>query len=166
MEVLRKRVDRSAWPSRSSSRRAAISILIQLPGLSEADKESAKAQIQKAAYLEFRMVKEDSQQIIDNHLPIPPGYELLKHIEPQPNNQPPKIEQAVVKKRPENGLAGDIVKSAMVVRGNMGEPLIDFTLNDDGAKRFGEVTRNNIGRQLAIVLDGQLVFRAGHSERD
>ena len=80
-------------------------ILIQLPGLSEADKESAKAQIQKAAYLEFRMVKEDSQQIIANHLPIPPGYELLKHIEPQPNNLPPKIEEAVVKKRPENGLA-------------------------------------------------------------
>ena len=39
------------------------------------------------------MVKEDSQQIIANHLPIPPGYELLKHIEPQPNNQPPRIEE-------------------------------------------------------------------------
>ena len=44
----------------------------------------------------------------------------------------------------------------MVVRGNMGEPQIDFTLNDNGAKRFGDVTRNNIHRQLAIVLDGQL----------
>jgi len=62
----------------------------------------------------------------------------------------------VVKKRAENGLRGDIVKSAMVGRGNMGEPEIEFRLNDDGAKRFGEVTRNSIGRQLAIVLDGQL----------
>ena len=54
----------SAWPSRSSSRRVGNQILIQLPGLSEADKESAEANIKKAAYLEFRMVKEDSDEII------------------------------------------------------------------------------------------------------
>ena len=44
----------------------------------------------------------------------------------------------------------------MAVRGNLGEPQIDFQLNDDGAKRFGEVTRNNIGQRLAIILDGEL----------
>jgi preprotein translocase subunit SecD len=42
-------------------------ILIQLPGLSPSDKASAKEQIQKAAYLEFRMVKDDSDEIIANH---------------------------------------------------------------------------------------------------
>ena len=156
VEVLRKRIDQFGVAEPVIQAAGRNEILIQLPGLSEADKESAKAQIQKAAYLEFRMVKEDSQQIIDNHLPIPPGYELLKHIEPQPNNRPPKVEEVVVRKRPENGLAGDIVKSAMPVRGNLGEPQIDFTLNDNGAKRFAEVTRDNVGRQLAIVLDGQL----------
>ena len=165
VEVLRKRIDRFGVAEPVIQPAGADRILIQLPGLSEADKESAQTQIQKAAYLEFRMVKEDSQQIIDNHLPIPPGYELLKHVEPQPNG-PPRIEQAVVRKKPENGLAGDIVKSAMVVRGNMGEPQIDFTLNDNGAKRFAEVTRNNIGRQLAIVLDGQLYSAPDHSRRD
>ena len=36
-------------------------ILIQLPGLSAADQESAKAAIQKAAFLEFRMVKADQR---------------------------------------------------------------------------------------------------------
>ena len=74
------------------------------------------------------MVKEDSDEIIENNEPIPPGYELLKHIEPQPNG-PPVIEQVVVKKKPENGLAGDIIKNAMAVRGNLGEPQIDFRLN-------------------------------------
>ncbi len=156
VEVLRKRVDAFGVAEPVIQAAGGNRILIQLPGLSEADKDSAQAQIQKAAYLEFRMVKEDSQQIIDNHLPIPPGYEFLKHIEPQPNNRPPKVEEAVVKKRPENGLAGDIVKSALVGRGSIGEPQIDFILNDNGAKRFAEVTRNNVGRQLAIVLDGQL----------
>jgi SecD/SecF fusion protein len=156
VDVLRKRIDQFGVAEPIIQPAGGNQILIQLPGLSEADKVSAEAQIQKAAYLEFRMVKEDSQQIIDTHLPIPPGYELLKHVEPQPDNRPPIVEEYVVKKKPENGLAGDIVKSAMVVRGNLGEPQIDFTLNDNGAKRFADVTRNNIGRQLAIVLDGQL----------
>ena len=44
----------------------------------------------------------------------------------------------------------------MAVRGNLGEPQIDFQLNDDGAKKFGEVTKNSIGQRLAIVLDGEL----------
>jgi SecD/SecF fusion protein len=156
VEVLRKRVDQFGVAEPVIQPQGADQILIQLPGLSEAVKESAKQQIQKAAYLEFRMVKEDSEQIIANGLPIPPGYELLRHVEPQPNNLPPKIEQAVVKKRPENGLRGDIIKNARPDRDSMGNPQIDFELNGNGAERFAEVTRNNVGRQMAIVLDGQL----------
>jgi SecD/SecF fusion protein len=155
VEVLRKRVDAFGVAEPIIQPAGGNRILIQLPGLSEADKESAKAQIQKAAYLEFRMVKEDSEEIIKNNEPIPPGYVLLKRVEQQPNG-PPIIEQVIVKKKPENGLAGDIVKNAMAVRGNLGEPQIDFQLNDNGAKRFGEVTRNSIGQRLAIILDGEL----------
>ena len=156
VEVLRSRIDRFGVAEPVIQPAGGNRILIQLPGLSEADKESAKVQIQKAAYLEFRMVKEDSDEIIKNNEPIPPGYELLRHIEPQPNNAPPKIEEVIVKKKFENGLAGDIVKSAYPARGNLGEPQIEFRLNDNGAKRFGEVTRNNVGQRMAIVLDGQL----------
>jgi len=156
VEVLRKRIDQFGVAEPVIQPAGGNRILIQLPGLSEAVKESAKTQIQKPAYLEFRLVKEDSQQILDNHQPIPPGYELLKHVEPPVDGKPQPVEEAVVKKRAENGLRGDIVKSAMVGRGNMGEPEIEFKLNDEGAKRFGDVTRNSIGRRLAIVLDGQL----------
>ena len=37
-----------------------------------------------------------------------------------------RLEQFIVSKNAENGLKGDIIKSAMVVRGNLGEPQIDF----------------------------------------
>ncbi len=160
VEVLRKRVDAFGVAEPIIQPAGGNRILIQLPGLSHEAEESARAQIQKAAYLEFRMVKEDSAQYVNETTgeilqPIPPGYEMLKHIEPQPNG-PPKVEAVVVKKKPENRLAGDIVESAMAVHGNLGEPQIDFRLNSDGAKRFGEVTRNNIGQRLAIILDGDL----------
>jgi SecD/SecF fusion protein len=130
-------------------------ILIQLPGLSQATKDSAKATIQKTAFLEFRVVKDDSDEIIKNGDPIPYGYVLLKHVDQQANGTT-RLEQFVVSKNPENGLKGDIIKSAMVVRGNLGEPQIDFQLTDEGAKRFGQTTRDNVGHRLAIVLDGEL----------
>ncbi len=155
VEVLRKRIDRFGVAEPVIQSAGGNRILIQLPGLSQASKESALQQIQKTAYLEFRMVHENSDEIIKNGEPVPLGYELLKHVDQQQNNQT-RLEQVIVKKKAENGLAGDIIKSAMVVRGNLGEPQIDFTLSDDGAKRFGEVTRANIGHRLAIVLDGDL----------
>jgi len=155
VEVLRKRVDAFGVAEPIIQPAGGNCILIQLPGLSHEAKVSAEKQIQKAAYLEFRMVKEDSDEIIKNNEPIPPGYVLLKRVEPQPNG-PPTIEQIIVKKKPEKGLAGDIIENSMAVRGNLGEPQIDFRLNSEGAKRFGEVTRNNIGQRLAIILDGEL----------
>ncbi len=153
VEVLRKRVDAFGVAEPVIQPAGGNRILIQLPGLSEADKESAKQQIQKAAYLEFRMVKDDSDEIIANHEPIPPGYELLKHTSEKPDAP---LEQYVVQKRAVNGLSGDIIKSASVYRGNLGEPQINFTLTSDAGKRFGEVTRQNVGHRMAIILDGEL----------
>jgi SecD/SecF fusion protein len=160
VEVLRKRVDAFGVAEPVIQPVGDNEILIQLPGLSQSVKESAKEQIQKAAHLEFRMVKEDSAQIVNERTgqilqPIPPGYILLEHIDQQPSG-PPTAEWVVVKKKAENGLEGDIIQNAMVSRDNLGNPEINFTLTSDGGKKFGEVTRNNIGRRLAIVLDGQL----------
>jgi SecD/SecF fusion protein len=156
VEVLRKRVDQFGVAEPVIQPVGANQILIQLPGLSEADKESAATNIQKAAFLEFRLVKDDSDDIIQNNEPIPPGYELLKHVEPPQNGKQSPPEIVVVKKRAEPGLSGDIVKSARMGRGNLGGPIIEFELTDAAGKRFGDVTRNNIGHRLAIVLDGEL----------
>ncbi|HEY5344895.1 MAG TPA: protein translocase subunit SecD [Verrucomicrobiae bacterium] len=155
IEVLRKRIDRFGVAEPVIQSAGGNRILIQLPGLSQADKDSAKSQIQKTAFLEFRMVKDDSDEIIKNGEPIPYGYELLKHVDQQQDGTT-RLEQFIVKKKPENGLYGDIIKNAMVIRGNLGEPQINFELTDDGAKKFGETTRENVGHRLAIVLDGEL----------
>jgi SecD/SecF fusion protein len=155
VEVLRKRVDQFGVAEPVIQPAGGNRILIQLPGLSQSAKESAKEQIEKAAYLEFRMVKEDSDQILKSGEPIPPGYELLKRAEPQASG-PPQITEVIVKKRAEPGLAGDIVVNAGVTRDALGNPEINFTLTRDGGLRFAQVTRDNIGQRLAIVLDGEL----------
>ena len=48
------------------------------------------------------------------------------------------------------GLSGKNIKQAGVIRGNMNEPQISFKFDSDGAKAFGDITKANVGRQLAM----------------
>lgn len=154
IEVLRKRVDRFGVAEPVIQPVGDNQILIQLPGLSEADKESAKNQIKRPAFLEFRLVHEESDRLLENN-EIPPGYEVLRRKQRSPDGTE-RLEQVIVKRKAEAGLTGSIIKNSMVVRGNLGEPQIDFALNDEGAIAFGKVTKDNVGRRLAIVLDREL----------
>ena len=64
VEVLRKRVDRFGVAEPIIQPAGNNRILIQLPGLSEADREAALRTIQKAAYLEFRLVHPESDRLV------------------------------------------------------------------------------------------------------
>jgi SecD/SecF fusion protein len=155
IEVLGKRINPLGVTEPVIQSAGGNRILIQLPGLSQSDKENAREQITKSAYLEFRMVNDNSDEIIKNGEPVPPGYVLMKHLEKDKNNKS-RLEQVIVSKKPVNGLAGDIIESAKVSPGSLGEPQIDFRLTIEGAKRFGDTTRENVGHRMAIVLDGEL----------
>jgi len=48
------------------------------------------------------------------------------------------------------------IKSAMVTRDNLGRPEIAFNLDSDATEKFGRLTTDNVGRQLAVILDGEL----------
>mgnify|MGYP001485586809 CR=1 FL=1 len=154
VEVLRKRVDRLGVAEPLIQPSGNDTILIQLPGLSQVAQDEAKNNIQKAAYLEFRMVHPESAKLLKEGI-IEPGYEILKEKVKEPNGTE-QLVPYLVEKRLANGLTGKYIKSARAARDQMGVPLIQFNFNDEGARRFGEVTKENIGRQLAIVLDGEL----------
>ena len=71
----------------------------------------------------------------------------------QPNNSSRQPEVLNVQK--EVLLDNSVVRNAAVVADGRGNPEINVKLTDDGAKRFAEVTRQNIGKRLAIVIDGK-----------
>src|SRR5262249_30548359 len=146
VEVLRKRVDRIGVAEPIIQPQGIDKILVQLPGLSAADQESALKMIKKTAFLEFRMVHANINEDLREGTPKP-GYESLRRKVQREGRE--FIEAVEVKKRPE--MVGGI-KSAMVVRGNLGEPEISFNLDSEGAKKFGEITSENVGRRLAIIL--------------
>ncbi|EEF58714.1 protein translocase subunit SecDF [Pedosphaera parvula] len=152
VEVLRKRVDKFGVSEPVIQPEGEDRILIQLPGLSESDKEDARRQLSKPAYLEFRLVHEHSDEFIRQGL-TEPGYEVLTERDEDANGKV-QTRSYLVKKKPE--LTGKYISGAMVGRNNVGQPEIDFTLTSDGADIFATVTRENVGRQLAVVLDGEL----------
>ena len=66
------------------------------------------------------------------------------------------IDEAVVSKR--IILNGDNLidaKPRMDTQNN--ETIVSFTLDRVGAKKFGKVTTENVGKQLAIILDGKII---------
>ena len=53
-------------------------------------------------------------------------------------------------------LTGSALKKADVYYDNLGRPQISFEMTPEGAETFAKITRENIGRRLAITLDGKL----------
>ena len=53
-------------------------------------------------------------------------------------------------------LTGSSLSKAGVSHDQMGQPQIQFEMTPEGAVAFAEITRNNIGRNLAITLDGEV----------
>ena len=125
-------------------------IVVELPGLSQADQDRALKLIGQRAVLEFRIVKEGATGT--TVAPINPALratprlhreELEKHLLKPQDLGPPL-------------LTGADLADARAVFDQFGRPQVSLTFTPEGAKKFEEVTRQNIGKRLAIVLDGRV----------
>ncbi|MGV3773482.1 MAG: protein translocase subunit SecD, partial [Verrucomicrobiales bacterium] len=155
IEVLRKRVDRFGVAEPVIQPAGENRILVQLPGLSEADKEQARITLQKAAFLEFRLVHPNNASLIAQNL-VPPGYQKMVTRRTLPNGQDASFTN-IVSRKTEQGLTGQFISSAGVTREELSnKPQIWMNFNSEGADIFANITRQNQGRQLAIVLDGEV----------
>jgi SecD/SecF fusion protein len=151
VEVLRKRVDRFGVAEPLIQPQGNNRILVQLPGLSAAEQQAAQETIKRAAFLEFKLVHDQSDELIKQGFPEP-GYQIMRRKEKLQDGRE-VTEEVMVKQRPE--MTGG-VKTAMVTRGNLGEPEISFELDSKGADRFAQITKDNVNKRLAIILDGEL----------
>ena len=51
-------------------------------------------------------------------------------------------------------LEGDVITDAKDDFDNFGKPSVSMSMNTDGSRRWATLTKNNVGRAIAIVLDG------------
>lgn len=58
----------------------------------------------------------------------------------------------------ETSLSGnDLKQAAVTFDPNSGQPQVQLTFTADGAKKFGDITSNNVGKVIAIALDQQVI---------
>ncbi len=62
-------------------------------------------------------------------------------------------------------LDGTMLTDAQVGYDQNNNPVINFTLNSEGAQIFGDFTGKSVGKRLAIVLDGKVYSAPVINER-
>jgi preprotein translocase subunit SecD len=154
LEKLRNRIDKFNVAEPTIARQGEDRILIQLPGIQ--DIQRAKDLIGKTGYLEFRLVErfvEGDAEALARQLG--PDVEILPRRVVDPNTKTERmVPYVVVQKRPL--LTGSALTSANVAAdpNSPGNWQVTVTFNEAGRQRFAEITEQNVGRSLAIVLDG------------
>ncbi len=150
LETIRNRVDQFGVAEPTIQRQGENRILVQLPGIQ--DPARAKALIGKTAVLEFKLLDEDADVQKALQSGPPAGDDVLygRRVD-RTTHAETKIPYVV--KKPVL-LTGDLIQTAEVRISDTGEPYVSLTFNSTGARIFGQVTEQNVGKRLAIVLDG------------
>ncbi|MFQ5514243.1 MAG: protein translocase subunit SecD [Myxococcota bacterium] len=153
LEVLRKRVDGLGVREPVIAPQGEGRILVQMPG--EIDPRRARSILEETTFLEFKLVVDQA-----------PNEELLRA---KYSDGLPEQNEIVVARNDDGSVSvAYLVPSSPVLTGAMLEdarlgydrrnrPLVLFTWNSEGTRIFREFTSENIGRQLAAIIDGEVV---------
>jgi preprotein translocase subunit SecD len=126
-------------------------ILVQLPGVTDVAK--AKTIMGSTGFLELKIVERmgsTREELLTNGL-APEGMEVVPGTSGVPGEPP-----AFYLLRRAAAVTGRDLRNARPSIDQNNRPAVSFTLNPEGGRKFGAVTSANIGRQLAIVLDGRV----------
>jgi preprotein translocase subunit SecD len=135
-------------------------ILVELPGVS--DVQRAKDIIRSTALLELKFVEQgpfstedDAKKAYNNA--VPPDMLIVPGSAGPAGAGTPSTMYYVVRRV--SVVSGRDLRNARPTLDENNLPAVSFSLNQEGARKFGTATEQNIGRQLAIILDNR-VFSA------
>ena len=160
IETIRNRLDQFGLSEPIVAKQGEEKILVELAGIKTPEEEQrARELISRAAKLELMAVDEDRNarvQTMSDADAASYGDIIL------PDAQNPQMKY-LVHEIP-------ILDGSMLTNANVGfdknnRPVIDFKLNAEGADIFGDFTGRNVGKRLAIVLDGKVFSAPNINER-
>jgi len=151
IEIVRRRIDETGTREPTIQRQGANRILVQLPGVG--DPERVKRLLGKTAKLTFHLLDPTTTVAQALRGQLPPGSMLLPGDDVDAAGQP--TTEYVVRRRVEVG--GDRLIDAQPTFDQNNQPVVSFRFDTVGGRKFGDATKENVGRRLAIVLDGQVI---------
>lgn len=148
LEILRLRVDEFGVAEPLIQRQGDDRVIIELPGVTDVSR--AKDIIGRTAQLTFHLVDETARA--GHRLPAGTGvfYELIKNEMGEVLDKVPYF----LIKRP--ALTGENLNAASSAFDQFGNPVVSITFDGRGTRKFGDMTKENVGRRMAIVLDGNV----------
>jgi len=155
VETIRNRVDQFGVAEPIIQRYGREQLIVELPGVD--NPERVQNIIKTAAMLEWKLVKAG---------PVDDEAVLLKDFGGKVPDDMEVVKVAPKSRGAEGGslflvtrVAGVTGKDLRMVRRSIDEwnnPAVSFSLKADGARRFETLTGENVGKRLAIVLDGRV----------
>ena len=162
LETIRHRIDQFGVSEPDIRRQGVNRILVQLPGIQ--DTQRAKELIGRTALLEFKLVDESKNVNSALQGSIPPGDEILYKVDEERGTAKTGRTPFLLKKSVL--LTGSSLTDARVqLDSQYGEPYVSIEFDKKGARAFERVTGENVGKQLAIVLDGKVYSAPTIQER-
>ncbi len=139
-EVVRKRIDGLGTREPTIIRQGSNRIVVQVPGLQ--NPEELKELLGQTAELEFKLVVPAND----------PGSQVLPYA-------PGSVgEGTQISVRRLGGIRGDSLTNAQPTRNQQNnEPVVSITFDAQGAQRFARLTSENVNKQFAIILDGEVI---------
>jgi preprotein translocase subunit SecD len=190
IETIRNRIDEFGVSEPSISQQGANRILIQLPGM--ADAEKAKQLINTTAKLDFMVVthEKSTQELqamiadaekagnysmatlkyseyvakLNTDLKAKLPEKTVLYFEKSENAM--KLEAGAIPYllKTDTDLGGGALDDAFVGYDQYGAPQVSLHFNSAGSQKFADLTGNNVGKQMAIVLDK--IVKSAPSIRD
>ncbi|HEX5183304.1 MAG TPA: protein translocase subunit SecD [Allosphingosinicella sp.] len=143
-DVVRKRIDALGTREPTIIRQGSDRILVEVPGFQ--NPAALKALIGRTAKLEFKLVDQNvsPEDLQSGHAPI--GSQILKYE----NGAPIAVQRRVI-------INGSQLTKASQGYGQNNEPEVEIEFNAEGARRFAEVTKDNVGKPFAIIIDNVVI---------
>lgn len=143
VEKIRNRIDAYGVKETSIQVQGTDSILVQVPGIVNREMVDTLKRVGK---LEFKIVEDNQEQLsLALKGDIPAGYELKKY----------KGSSLLLKKTP--AMVGSALAESFVGFNSYGGAEVRLKFTSQGTKEFARTTEDNIGKRLAIVLDGNVM---------
>ncbi len=145
LEIVRKRIDESGTKEPLIQRSGKKRILLQLPGVK--DPERIKDLLGKTAKLTFHLVDDENTTAISANIE-PFGKMIVSDIYDE--NIKYLLDKRVL-------VGGENLIDAKGSFDQTEGHAVSFRFDTEGAQKFGKITSNNIGKRLAVLLDGVVI---------